>query len=462
VDLLEEAIIVAGRDGTIIEWNNGATRVFGWTPDEAQGMSIQSLQSAEAARGLASAVQQVFASNTQWHGETAFLRKGGESRSCEVVALPLGEERALLSMRDVTARRKKFEQVSEERHLLRSLMDGIPDIIILKDSDGRYVMINHAHRKLTGRPDDEVIGRRVTDLGLPEDLGRLYLDDDMKVLRTGEAMVNREEPFSFPDGKSGWFLTSKYPLRDTAGRILGLIVIARDITEMKRAADELTETRLRLSQHLDNSLLLVAELDPDLRITRWAGRAEKMFGWTSAEVIGRTMEELNMNHPDEAGRIAGMLQNLTSGAQEHSTLRCRNVTKDGRVTLPVVEFRAAQSRRLRPILPHARGGDHLHGRDVGKIAGLRPAAEHAHPGDWHRLRAARLRGPHPRGKRPVSRILRCRRRDRADRALLSGSRRTAPSHVGHAASHKSPRGGPPPERRDRSARCARPGHGVRV
>ena len=150
-------------------------------------------------------------------------------------------------MRDVTARRKKFEQVSEERHLLRSLMDGIPDIIILKDSDGRYVMINHAHRKLTGRPDDEVIGRRVTDLGFPEELGRLYLDDDMKVLRTGEAMVNCEEPFSFPDGQSGWFLTSKYPLRDTAGRILGLIVIARDITEMKRACGSPSTSRIHCS-----------------------------------------------------------------------------------------------------------------------------------------------------------------------------------------------------------------------
>ena len=331
MDLLEEAIIVAGRDGTIIEWNNGATRVFGWTPDEAQGMSIQALQSAEAARGLASAVQQVFASNTQWHGETAFLRKGGETGSCEVVALPLGEERALLSMRDVTARRKKFEQVSEEQHLLRTLMDGIPDIIILKDTDARYVMINHAHRKLTGSPDDEVIGRRVTDLGFPEELGRLYFEDDMRVLRSGDAMVNREEPFSFPDGKSGWFLTSKYPLRDTTGRILGLIVLARDVTEMKRAADELTETRLRLSQHLENSLLLVTELDSALHITRWAGRAEKMFGWTSAEAIGRTMEELNVNHPDEAGRIAGMIRNLTNGAQDHSTLRCRNMTKDGRV-----------------------------------------------------------------------------------------------------------------------------------
>ena len=330
VDLLEEAVIVAGRDGSIIEWNNGATRVFGWTPDEALGMSVRALQSAGAARGLASAVQQVFANNTQWHGEAAFLRKGGEAGSCEVVALPLGEERALLSMRDVTARRKKFEQVSEERHLLRTLMDGIPDIIILKDTSGRYVMINHAHRKLTGRPDEEVIGRRVTELGFPDDLGRLYLDDDMRVLHSGKAMVNREEPFSFRDGQSGWFLTSKYPLCDIGGRVIGLIVIARDITEMKRAADELTETRLRLSQHLENSLLLVAELDPALRVTRWAGRAEKMFGWTSAESIGRTLDELNVNHPDEAASIAALVQNLKSGAQDHSTLRSRNITKDGR------------------------------------------------------------------------------------------------------------------------------------
>ncbi len=330
VDLLEEAVIVAGRDGSIIEWNSGATRVFGWTPDEAQGMSVRALQSAEATRGLASAVQQVFGNSTQWHGETAFVRKGGETGSCEVVALPLGEERVLLSMRDVTARRKKFEQVSEERHLLRTLMDGIPDIIILKDTDARYVMINRAHRMLTTCPDDEVLGRLVTELGFPEEHARAYLEDDLRVLRTGVALVNREERFSFPDNRSGWFLTSKYPLHDTAGNLLGLIVVARDITDLKRAADDLTDARMRLSQHMDNSLLLVAELDAELRVTRWAGRAEKMFGWTSAETIGRTLDEMNVNHSDEAGRIAGMFQNLRNGVQEHSTLRCRNLTKDGR------------------------------------------------------------------------------------------------------------------------------------
>ena len=331
VDLLEEAIIVAGRDGNILEWNNGATRVFGWTPDEAQGMTIYALQSADALRGLASAVQQVFASNMQWHGETAFLRRGGETGSCEVVALPIGDDRAMLSVRDVTARRKKFERVSEERHLLRTVMDGIPDIIILKDAEARYAMVNRAHRELTGCPDEDVLGRRTTEVDFPEDFARAYLEDDLAVLRTGVAIVNREERFRRLDGTIGWFLTSKHPLSDTGGRLLGLIVIARDITELKRGADDLAEARMRLSQHLDNSLLLVAEFDAALRITRWAGRAEKMFGWSPAEAIGRTLAELGANHPDEAERITGMIQRLEHGEEDHNTLRCRNLTKDGRV-----------------------------------------------------------------------------------------------------------------------------------
>ncbi len=331
VDLLEEAVIVAGRDGSILEWNSGATRVFGWSPDEAQGMSVHALQSADAVRGLASAVQQVFASNAQWHGETAFLRKGGEAGTCEVVALPLGEDRTLLSMRDVTARRKKFERVSEERHLLRTVMDGIPDIIIVKDAEARYVMVNGAHQRLTGYPDEQVLGRRTTDLGFPEEFGRAYLDDDLQVLRTGEAIVNREERFQYPDGRAGWFLTSKYPLRDTGGRLLGLIAIARDVTDMKRAADELADARLRLTQHLENSLLLVAEMDASSRITRWAGRAEKMFGWTSREAIGRTLAELDAIHPDETAFTAETFGRLDRGDEDHNTLRCRNLTKDGRV-----------------------------------------------------------------------------------------------------------------------------------
>jgi PAS domain S-box-containing protein len=331
VDLLEEAIIVAGRDASILEWNSGATRVFGWTPDEAQGMSVQSLQSALVVRGLATAVQQVFASGQQWHGESAFLRKGGETGSCEVLAMPISENRVLLSIRDVTARRKNFERVSEERHLLRTVMDGIPDIIILKDADARYVMLNRAHRELTGYPDDRVIGHRTTDLGFPEEYARGYLEDDLSVLRTGVAIINREEPFRCQDGRSGWFLTSKYPLYDTGGRLLGLIAVARNITEMKRAADELAEARMQLSQHLENSLLLVAELDAGRRITRWAGRAEKMFGWTTAEAIGRTLAELNANHPDETEHITGMIHRLENGTEDHSTLRCRNLTKDGRI-----------------------------------------------------------------------------------------------------------------------------------
>ena len=143
--------------------------------------------------------------------------------------------------------------------------------------------------------------------------------------------MNREERFQYPDGRAGWFLTSKYPLRDTAGRLLALIAIARDVTDMRRAADELADARMRLSQHLENSLLLVAEMDASSRITRWAGRAEKMFGWTSREALGRTLAELVAIHPDETAFTAETFGRLDRGDEDHNTLRCRNLTKDGRV-----------------------------------------------------------------------------------------------------------------------------------
>ena len=331
VALVEDAEIVSGRDGNILEWNEAATRIFGWTRGEALGMAVIELQPRGAANGPASALQQVFGNNSQWHGQVPFVRKGGETGTCEVVAIPMAGNRALLSIRDVTARQRKFKRVAEERYLLRTLMDGIPDIIVLKDTEGRCMMRNQAHRKLSGCPDEQVMGLTSIDAGFSPEQGRARLEDDMTVLRTGKPVVNREERYAFPNGRKGWFLMSKLPLRDVAGQIIGIVAIARDITELKNAADELTETRQRLSQHLENSLLLVVEMDADFRITRWAGRAEKMFGWTAAEALGKTPQELNTTHPDDAARVNELFARLIEGKEDHNTSRNRNLTRNGSV-----------------------------------------------------------------------------------------------------------------------------------
>jgi PAS domain S-box-containing protein len=331
VELIEDAVIVAGRDGKIAGWNTGAARIFGWPPGEAIGMAIAELQPKGATRGPASALQQAFSNKSHWHGEVPFIRKSGDAGLCEAVVIPMADNRGMLSLRDVTARRQKLKRVVEERLLLRTLMDGIPDIIVLKDNAGRYIMRNQAHRILSGRRDPEVLGLTSAEAGLSPDLGSSNFGDDMALLRSGKAIVNREEQHQYSDGRKRWFLTSKFPLRDIAGHVAGIIEVARDITELKDAADELAETRQRLSQHLDNSLLLVAEMDPDFRITKWAGRAEKMFGWTAAEASGRTLQELKITHPDDAQRVSELFARLVEGKEDHNVSRNRNLTKDGSV-----------------------------------------------------------------------------------------------------------------------------------
>jgi PAS domain S-box-containing protein len=324
-------VIVAGRDGKILEWNQGAVRIFGWKPGEAIGMTVAALQPRGGTRGPASAMAQAFSNKSHWHGEVPFVRKDGEAGSCEVVAIPLAENRGLLSVRDVTARRRNFRRVAEEHHLLRTLMDGIPDVIVLKDTEGRYIMRNQAHRTLLGGSDQEVLGLTSVEAGLSPDLGSSHFEGDLALLRSGKAIVNREEEHAYADGRKGWFLTSKFPLRDAADKLTGIVEVARDITELKDAADQLTETRQRLSQHLENSLLLVAEMDAHFRITKWAGRAEKMFGWSAGETVGKTLAELKCTHPDDAPRVNDRLARLVDGRDDHNTSRNRNLTKDGSV-----------------------------------------------------------------------------------------------------------------------------------
>lgn len=331
LNLIEEAVIVVARDLVIQEWNAGAGRMFGWTQDEATGMSIEHLHAPGAATGLAQSTRMVFEQGGRWSGEVPFSSKGGSSGLCEAVIILLGSGRVLLSIRDITRRHRKIEEISEERRLLRTIIDGISDVLVLKDKEGRHIMRNRAQREITGLPDDLVLGKKITEHPIPAEIAAAYYADDLHVLNTGQPVLNREEPYQIGESQRGWFLTNKHPIFDSAGKVVGLVGIARDITEQKRASDELNETRLRLSLHLDNSLLAVVELDRDTRITRWNTRATEIFGWTESEARGKTPQELRSIHPEEIEDVAAIFHRLISGEESKSTSQNRNLAKDGRV-----------------------------------------------------------------------------------------------------------------------------------
>jgi PAS domain S-box-containing protein len=179
----------------------------------------------------------------------------------EKVVLPNGETRWLLTTkvpwrdasgkiiglvgigRNVTHQRKAEIKMKEERNLLRTLIDNLPDGIYAKDTEARKIMANPADLKNLGcKTEAEAIGKTDFDF-FPKEIAEAFFADDQSVLKEGKPVINREEKAVLPNGETRWLLTSKIPWRDASGKIIGLVGIGRDITDRKDLEEQMVNAR---------------------------------------------------------------------------------------------------------------------------------------------------------------------------------------------------------------------------
>ncbi|MBI5958738.1 MAG: PAS domain S-box protein [Chloroflexi bacterium] len=153
--------------------------------------------------------------------------------------------------------RERQAVFATERNLLRTVIDHVPDYVYVKDTQTRFVFQNKTVIRMLGaQVFEQMIGRTDFDF-FPVEYASLYQSDDYEVIRSGTALVNQEEPSVDAEGRLRWLLTTKVPLRDNNGQIIGLVGIGRDITERKQAEDELAHynQRLDLLHALDQNVL---------------------------------------------------------------------------------------------------------------------------------------------------------------------------------------------------------------
>ncbi|HZQ98043.1 MAG TPA: ATP-binding protein [Chloroflexota bacterium] len=140
--------------------------------------------------------------------------------------------------------------------LLRALMDGVDDAIFVKDREGRYLVVNEAAARVLGRPPAEVIG--LDDrVFFPADVAELLRAADRKVVETGETVQSETDMVTAIGHRT--FLSTKSPYRDAEGRVVGVLGVSQDITEMKRAERAqqfLAEASKALAGSLDQAAVL--------------------------------------------------------------------------------------------------------------------------------------------------------------------------------------------------------------
>jgi two-component system, cell cycle sensor histidine kinase and response regulator CckA len=168
--------------------------------------------------------------------------------------------------------------------LLRGITEGTTDAVFVKDIEGRYLMMNSAGARFLGRGVDDVLGRDDAELFSPE-VGRAIMERDRAVIATGEAQTYEEAGTAA--GVTRTYLATKGPFRDPSGKVIGLLGICRDISDRKRAEEEIRRSQQKLLIHFEHTPLAVVEWDLDFRVTAWNPSAERVFGYSRQEAVGQ-------------------------------------------------------------------------------------------------------------------------------------------------------------------------------
>ena len=215
--------------------------------------------------------------------------------------------------RDITDRKAQEVAIAESRNLLRTVIDTAPVRTFWKDRELRYLGCNLAFAADAGMPHPrDVIGKDDYQMGWASQ-AEIYRADDRMVMESGLAKLAFEEPLTTPSGDQIWLRTSKIPLKNDAGEIIGVLGMYEDITEQKRVAVELDQYR----NHLE---ALVQERTAALSVAKEAAEAANR---------AKTTFLANMSH--ELRTPMNAIMGMTALAQR-STSDPKMIHKLGTVT----------------------------------------------------------------------------------------------------------------------------------
>jgi two-component system, sensor histidine kinase and response regulator len=134
------------------------------------------------------------------------------------------------------------EGLLREREMLRLLIDSVPDYMYVKDAAGRFLIANQALGNLVGRSSKDLIGKTDFDF-FPKELAAAFFADEQAIMKSNVPLLNKEEPCANAEGDALWTSTSKMPLSDSNGQVIGIMGIGWDISQRKHAEAEILRSR---------------------------------------------------------------------------------------------------------------------------------------------------------------------------------------------------------------------------
>ena len=335
IEVMDDAAFVKGGDGRYRMINSAGARLLGRSRDEVVGKDDTELFEAETAERLMRDDRSIIAEGAaRTYEEVA--TSAGVTRTYLVTKGPYRDDRGLVAglvgiSRDITAWRRDEAALREARQFLARLLDHAPALIYVTSADGEARLVNRAWEGLFGMSRAEVVGRPAGRL-FPPEVAERFLEQNRTVIESGTPLELDEEVRT-PGGRYDLH-TVKFPLRDALGRIEAVGGISFDVTERRRAAESLEESRRRMRALFENTLDAIWLLDDEGRFVDANPAVCALLGYTREEFLRMRIEDVAT--AEEKDLVRELWDTILAAGQLEGEFT--QVRSDG--TTRVVDYRA--------------------------------------------------------------------------------------------------------------------------
>ncbi|HEX7294936.1 MAG TPA: PAS domain S-box protein [Pyrinomonadaceae bacterium] len=326
-----DAIITKNLEGIIQTWNKGAERLFGYSAEEIIGKPVTIIFPEDRLAEEDAILERLRSGLSSERLETIRVAKGGRRIPVSVSVSPLKDADgevigASKVIHDVSAIMAAREELTREKELLATTLASIGDGVIVTDTQSRVTFLNSEAERLTGWTNADATGRPLAVVfRIVNERTRSTAENPVdKALRLGAVVGLANHTMLLRDDGAEFLIDdSAAPIRDKAGRIFGVVLIFRDVTEQRKAH----AAREQLAAIVEYSGEAIATKNLDGIIQTWNGSAEALFGYRADEIVGKSVTILIP--PDRLWEEEQILSRLRRGlpAVRMETIR---VAKDGR------------------------------------------------------------------------------------------------------------------------------------
>jgi diguanylate cyclase (GGDEF)-like protein/PAS domain S-box-containing protein len=330
-----DAVVTMDADGLITDWNPMAQTVFGWTKSEAVGRlvteTIMPLRYRDAHRlGLRRFLESGQGPILNKLLELEGLHRDGREFPIElsISATKAGSSHLFSAfVRDITERRRAQEALRASEARYRQIVETAVEGVWVIDSNNKTTFVNQRMADMLGYAPAEMVGKPVLEFMEPDVQAAFAANRDQRRGRQAE----HEFRFKRKDGSELWVLLESSPDLDPDGRYLGSLAMLTDVTERRRGQEALR----RLAGMVATSTDAIMAVDLDGSILNWNSGAERMYGYTAEEIIGRSI--LTITPDAKADELASILDRARRGEPIElvETLRKR---KDGTLVEVSISF----------------------------------------------------------------------------------------------------------------------------